>query len=313
MITGGTGLVGMALSGMLVKDGYNVTVLSRKPIAASDEPGVEGQGHIKFATWDVKAGTIDIAALQQADHIIHLAGAGVMNKKWTQEFRQEIRDSRTKSSELIINTLRNNPNKVQSVISASATGWYKEDPIGSIANPHTEEEPADDSFLGETCRLWEAGIQPVRALGKRSVRLRIGIVLSNKGGALQEFEKPLKFGIAGILGNGKQIVSWIHIDDLCRLFIYAMKHDQLTGSFNAVAPNPVSNKELTLTLAKKRNGNTFISMPVPTFILKMMMGARSTEILKSNNVSDEKIRKSGYQFLYPTIDSALQDLYGDKK
>ena len=140
------------------------------------------------------------------------------------------------------------------------------------------------------------------------VKLRIGIVLSNSGGALAEFKKPISFGIAGILSSGKQMVSWIHIDDLCRLFINAIENEQLSGCYNAVAPEPVTNKTLTLELAKKLKGKFFIPMHVPSFVLKIMMGDRSIEVLKSATVSSAKIKQTGFTFLYPTIDAALQQL-----
>ena len=179
--------------------------------------------------------------------------------------------------------LKNNDNKVKAIISASAIGWYGADDDNVL--PFTEEAPADESFLGQTCKRWEAGIEPVTNLGKRLVKFRIGIVLSNDGGALVEFKKPLRFGVAAILGNGKQLVSWVHIDDLCNLFIAGIENENLSCSYNAVAPNPVSNKILTLTLAKAMKRKFFIPMLVPAFVLKIMMGQRSVEVLKSTTVS----------------------------
>ena len=311
LITGGTGLVGNALTSALLKKGYQVIILSRKKkevAAASDKT----QPSVEYAVWNVKDKTINLAALQRADHIIHLAGAGVIDKKWTDAYKKEIIDSRTKSSEFIIETLKNNTNKVKTIVSASAIGWYVPDAEDPSLVPHTEDQSADTSFLGEVCRLWEAGIEPVTELGKRLVKFRIGIVLSNDGGALKEFKTPLKFGVAAILGNGEQIVSWIHIDDLCSLFIYAIQKNQLSGSYNAVAPFPVSNKELTLTLARQYNPKFFIPMHVPSFVLKIMLGGRSLEILKSNTVSDAKISGAGFDFSFKTIESALKNLCNAK-
>jgi len=251
-----------------------------------------------------------MAALQEADYIIHLAGAGVVEKKWTAAYKKEIQESRTESSRLIIDALKNNPdsyrNKVKAIISASAIGWYGADT--EPVKPFTEDAAADVSFLGQTCKLWEAGIEPVTSLGKRLVKLRIGIVLSNDGGALAEFKKPLKFGIAAILGNGKQMVSWVHIDDLCNLFIAGIENENLSGSYNAVAPNPVSNKVLTITLAKAIKGKFYIPMPVPAFVLKIMMGQRSIEVLKSTTVSCKKILDTGFKFTYNDIEIALAEL-----
>lgn len=300
LITGGTGLVGKALTRVLVKKGYKVIILTR------NTRGKEQQAHVQFAAWDVSKQEIDRTALQEADYIIHLAGAGVVEKKWTTAYKKEIQESRTESSRLIIDGLKNNENKVKAIISASAIGWYGADT--EPVKPFSENDAADDSFLGQTCKLWEAGIEPVTSLGKRLVKFRIGIVLSNEGGALVEFKKPLRFGVAAILGNGKQMVSWIHMDDLCNLFIAGIENENLSGSYNAVAPNPVSNKALTLTLAKAMKRKLYIPMQVPAFVLKIMMGQRSIEVLKSTTVSCKKIQDAGFEFGFKTIEAALENL-----
>lgn len=293
-------MVGKALTEALVKKGYKVIILTRNASGKRQRDGVE------YAAWNVSKQEIDIAALQEADYIIHLAGAGVVEKKWTAAYKKEIQQSRTESSRLIIDALRNNNNKVKAVMSASAIGWYGADT--EPVKPFTEDAVADDSFLGQTCKLWEESVEPVTSLGKRLVRFRIGIVLSNDGGALVEFKKPLQFGVAAILGNGKQIVSWIHIDDLCRLFIEGIENENLSGSYNAVAPNPVSNKALTITLAKAMKGKFYIPMHVPAFILKIMMGQRSIEVLKSTTVSCKKIQDTRFEFTFKTIEAALENL-----
>lgn len=300
LITGGTGLVGKALARALVEKGYKVIILTRN---AGDK---KQQPHISYAGWNVKKQEIDITALQEADHIIHLAGAGVVEKKWTLAYKKEIQESRTESSRLIIEALKNNPNKVKTVISASAIGWYGAD--ADHAFPFTEVASPDNSFLGQTCKMWEAGIEPVNALGKRLVKYRIGIVLSNDGGALVEFKKPIRFGVAAILGSGDQVVSWIHIDDLCKLFIAGIENEDLSGSYNAVAPNPVSNKALTLALAKAMTGKFYIPMHVPAFVLNLMMGQRSIEVLKSTTVSCKKILDTGFEFTFETIEVAIAGL-----
>ncbi len=304
LITGGTGLVGRSLTKALINKGYKVIIVTRDTI------GKKQTDNLVYAKWDVHKQQIDTAALQQADYIVHLAGAGVVEKKWTDAYKKEIQQSRTESSRLLIDALQQNTNKVKALISASAIGWYGADK--EHAEIFTEADAADDGFLGQTCKLWEAGIEPVTALGKRLVKLRIGIVLSNDGGALAEFKKPLRFGIAAVLGNGKQMVSWIHMDDLCSLFIAAVENEQLSGSYNAVAPNPVSNRLLTITLAKALNNRSFIAMQVPVFVLKIMMGERSIEVLKSTTVSCKKILGTGFEFTYKTIDAALKNLAATK-
>lgn len=300
LITGGTGMVGNALTNALLTNGYRVIILSRN---VNDKPVTS---NLSYAVWNVKKQEIDIAALQQADYIIHLAGAGVVEKKWTNAYKKEIRDSRTESSRLIINSLTENSNKVKAVVSASAIGWYGADT--EPVKPFTENDAAEESFLGQTCKLWEESIEPVITLGKRLVKLRIGIVLSNAGGALAEFKKPIRLGAAAILSSGQQTVSWIHIDDLCRIFIAALENEKMQGSYNAVAPEPVSNKTLTLTLAKTMNGKLFIPIHVPAFVLKIMMGQRSIEVLKSATVSCKKLLDTGFDFNFTNITAALNNL-----
>ena len=301
LITGGSGMLGTALSKQLLNIGYRVIVVTRRlPESVNTLP------KLSYAVWNVKQQTIDPDAIKKADYIIHLAGAGVVDRKWTEAYKKEISDSRTESSKLLITALKNIPNKVRAVVSASAIGWYGAD----VANnkPFEENDKPSESFLGKTCVLWEQSIEPVTLLNKRLVKFRIGIVLSNTGGALAEFKKPLAGGIAGILGDGKQVVSWVHIDDLCRLFIYGMENTNLSGVYNAVAPLPVTNKELTLELAKQKRGKFFIPLHVPEFVLKLILGDRSVEVLKSTNVSDAKIINTGFKFLFPSISLALQDL-----
>ena len=301
LISGGTGMVGKYLTKFLTEKGYKVIVLSRKlainPLANSS---------VSFAAWDIKKQKMDIAALQLADYIIHLAGAGVMEKKWTNEYKKEIVSSRVESAKLIIESLKKYPNKVQAVISASAIGFYGKDAEPPIS--FTEDAAADKSFLGETCRLWEESINPVTTLNKRLVKLRIGIVLGKNAGALKEFMAPLKFGMATILGNGKQMISWIHIEDLCRMFLFAIENNNMNAVYNAVAPQPVNNKTLMLTLAKKMNPFVYIPFYIPAFILKIMLGGRSIEVLKSAAVSCKKITDLGFSFLYPDINKAMDDL-----
>ena len=190
-------------------------------------------------------------------------------------------------------------------MSASAIGWYGEDPVIPNPKPFTEIDNADESFLGETCKQWEASIEPVIEQNIRLVKLRTGIVLSNDGGALKEFKKPLRFGITAILGNGRQMVSWIHIDDLVQVYLYALQNENMKGVYNAVAPNPVPNRKLILQMGKRIKGSFFIPVHVPSLVLEFVLGDMSIEILKSTTVSCDKVLAAGFSFLYPTIGSAL--------
>ena len=190
----------------------------------------------------------------------------------------------------------------------SGIGWYGPDPVIPNPKPFVESDAAATDFLGETCRQWEAAIEPVTLAGKRLVKLRTGIVLSNKGGALAEFKKPLRLGVAAVLGSGSQIVSWVHIDDLCRIFLKAIEDNAMNGVYNAVSPKPVSNKTLTLQLAKATRGKFYLPLHVPSFVLKMVLGEMSIEVLKSATVSANKIRTATFDFIYPTIEAAINAL-----
>lgn len=303
LISGGTGLIGTNLSRHLIERGYEIIILSRDKNKTSHDP------KITFSFWNVEKQIIDAEVVLKADHIIHLAGAGVMDKKWTTDYKKKILESRSKSAEIIINCLKENPHQAKTFVSASAIGWYGADskPLDRKEGFIETDLPAND-FLGETCLLWEASVEPVSALEIRLVKLRTGIVLSNNGGAFKEYRAPLNFGVAPILGNGKQVVSWIHIDDLCRMYCEAIENNYLHGSFNAVAPESVSQKTLILTLGQKMRHRFFIPIYVPAFILKLIFGKRSIEILKSATVSNKKIKAMGFTFLYPTIEAAIEEL-----
>lgn len=301
LITGGTGLIGKHLSHLLVQKGYNVIILTRN-IPQQNHPA------IGYAKWNISDNTIDKDAIAKADYIIHLAGAGVADERWTDNRKQEIIDSRVKSSELIIKTLKENTHHVKAVLSASAIGWYGPDNNQTLKTGFTEDALPVDDFLGKTCRLWEESIQPVESLGIRLVKLRTGIVLSKEGGAFTEFKKPIKFGIAGIIDGGEQVVSWIHIEDICRMYWYALQNEQIQGVYNAVAPNPLTNKALTLEIAKQCRGKLFIPVHVPSFVIKLMLGEMSIEVLKSVTVNASKIKSTGFQFMYPTIEAAVKEL-----
>lgn len=303
LITGGTGLIGQALTQLLTDHGYQVIILSRQP---HTEKNTENN-LVTYAGWDIRRQTVDKDALAAADHIVHLAGANVGAGRWTAAYKKEILESRTLSSQLLFNALQQHPNKVKKFISASATGYYGN--YDSNKSAFTEASPAAEDFLGTTCQAWESGVLQVESLGKQVVIFRTGIVLSRKGGALKEFYKPLQFGFATILGNGEQWISWIHLQDLVRLYFNAIVNPQLQGIFNAVAPQPVHHKELILTMARAAKGKSFIPAYVPAFALKLTLGEMSVEVLKSVRVSSQKIQDTGFVFSYPDIQAAMEQLF----
>ncbi len=300
LITGGTGMIGKSLTTLFLEKGYKVIVLTRKDKKSR-------RLNVSFAKWDVEKGTIDASAIQAANIIVHLAGEGVADKRWSVKRKQAIVDSRVQSGNLLVKALSENQHQVKTFIAASAIGWYGPDTETSLVNGFVETDSSDNSYLGNTCQVWEQSTSDIATMGIRLVTLRIGIVFNKKGGALAEFIKPAKFGLATILGTGKQIVSWIHQQDLCRVIQYAIETPSLVGIYNAVAPEPISNKKLVLAIAKKTYP-IYLPVYVPSFALKIILGEMSIEVLKSAKVSAQKIQAAGFVFDYPTVEEALTDL-----
>ena len=297
LIAGGTGLIGTALTKALVQKNYEVIILSRSKKSVSEK-------NISYSVWDINSQTIDEEAVKKADYIIHVAGANVGDTRWTKKRKKEIVDSRVKSSELLVKSLQKIPNKIRAVISSSAIGYYGPDPQVPNPRPFVETDSPFNDFLAKTVKDWETAMQPIKELGKRLVFFRTGIVLSNEEGAYTKFKKPLKFGLNPILGNGQQMISWIHIDDLVGLYIEAIKNENWHGVYNAVAPNPVSNQQLMKEMAKQAKG-FHITARIPSPVLKIVLGEMSIEVLKSTTVSAEKVQKAGFKFLFPTIQEAV--------
>ncbi len=301
LITGGTGLIGTALTKELVKREHEVIILTRQAKGRTSSAG------ISYAEWNVDKLLIDKQAIESADIIIHLAGANVAGKRWTNERKQEIVESRTRSGELIVKALNEIPNKVKLVVSSSAIGYYGPDPEVPNPKPFVESDPPHNDFLASTCYQWEQAILPVKNLGIRTVVFRTGIVLSREGGAYTEFVNPVKFGLAPVLGNGRQVVSWIHIEDIVRLYMEAIANEDFNGIYNAVSPHPVTNKALMLAIARSKK-SFFIPAPVPAFALKIALGEMSIEVLKSATVSSKKVEETGFSFQFPTIELAVENL-----
>lgn len=302
LIAGGTGTIGKRLQQLLTARKYEVIILSRQ--TGSKKPAVP---QTAYAHWDPAKGEIDREAVASADYIINLSGAGVAEQRWTARRKRAILESRTQSCALLVKALQEIPNKVKAVVSASASGYYGPDTRQSLSKGFSEDDPPATDFLAAVCRKWEESIQPVRELGKRLVILRTGIVLSRNGGAFTEFMKPFRFGVAAILGSGRQMVCWIHEDDICNMYIRALEHETMSGPYNAVAPAAVTNKELVLALAAARR-RFYVPVHVPAFALRIALGEMSVEVLKSSHLSAARIQQSGYQFAFPDIRSAAQHL-----
>lgn len=297
LISGGTGLIGKKLSKMLRERGYDVRILSRKP-----------SNNNNFIHWDINKNFIQDSALQKVDTIIHLAGEGIADKRWSGERKKEILDSRVKSTRLLFDLLSKTNHEVKQFISASAIGYYSERGDELMKE---ENIPAND-FLGQTCNAWEYEVDKISTLNIRTVKIRTGIVLSTAGGALQKMTTPFKFGIGSALGDGKQWMSWIHEDDLCNMYIYAIENKNLNGAYNAVAPEPVTNNEFSITLASVLK-RPYWFPKVPSFILKLIFGEMAIVVLGSTKASSEKISTTGFKFKFENLRDCLTDLFQKKK
>ena len=294
LITGATGLVGSRLTELLMQKGYNVSHIGR----------AKRSGQIPSYVWNVEEGTIDKNILQDIDTIIHLAGAGVADKRWTAARKKEILDSRINSTRLLFESLRKQTHQVKSVISASAIGLYGFTAGEEIFDEDTK--PGSD-FLAQVTKQWEEEIDLISTLGIRTVKMRIGIVLSDKGGALPAMAKPIRFGIGAPLGSGKQYLSWIHLDDLCAMFLMAVENESMNGAYNAVGSGWVTNEDMTKSIAHTLNKPLWLPN-VPAFFMKIMIGEMADIVLNGSKVSSEKIQKLGFEFRHTDLSVALREL-----
>lgn len=294
LITGASGLVGTRLTTLLLQKGYQVFHLGRS----------SRSGAVPSFVWDVENGTMDVAALKGIDAIIHLAGAGVADKRWNQQRKKEILDSRINSTRLLGRYLRQHPHQVQTIVSASAIGIYG---FRDTKTMFTEEGPYADDFLAHVVKEWEASVDQLQSERIRVAKLRIGIVLSDKGGALVEMARPVNWGVGTALGSGQQPIAWIHLDDLCNMFIHAIENNNMRGAYNAANPNWVSNMELTKSIAKVLQRPLWLP-PVPSFVLKLLVGEMAEIVLGGSRVSADKILHAGFRFQYETADDAIRDL-----
>ena len=298
LITGGTGLVGSHLIPLLEKEGFNTAILSRKK-----QPKT---GVISFQ-WDVVNKKIDSKAIEWADIIIHLAGANVGEKRWTSKRKKTILESRTESTALLEEAIKSAGKTDLLFISASAIGIYE----NNTGKELDENGPNGGDFLAHVTKEWEKSIEKIRPLVKRLAYVRTGVVLSDQGGALVQMTTPVKFFVGAPLGSGKQIVSWIHMEDLCRIYLETIKNERLEGAINAVAPEAVSNKEITRGIADTINKPLWLPN-VPGFVLKIILGEMSAVVLNSNHVIPKKLEDNDFSFSFPKVKGALEDLLSKK-
>jgi uncharacterized protein (TIGR01777 family) len=295
LLTGGTGLIGRSLTKQLLANGYRVSHLSRNP---GKDP------RVKTFLWDVAKGVIDEHCIDDVDIIVHLAGAGIADKRWTGERKKEIIDSRTKSIGLIYHLLRTKKHQVNTIVSASAIGYYSDRGDELL----TENSPPNNDFMAKCCVAWEAAVDEGRAFNLKIVKFRTGVVLDN-GGALKQMALPVKLYIGSPLGSGKQWIPWIHWQDVVGMYLLAIENESFTGVYNMVAPNPVTNEQLTQAIAKQLHKPLW-APKIPAFFLKLLMGEMSIIALGSTKVSAQKIEDAGFKFKYPNISSALKEIYG---
>ncbi|MEN8249150.1 MAG: TIGR01777 family oxidoreductase [Bacteroidota bacterium] len=294
LIAGGSGLIGSHLSSMLIDKGYTVGHLTRGSTIIGD--------HINQFNWDVDNGEIDDTAILWADHIINLAGENV-GQRWKDDTRDKILISRVAATQLLVDALVKNNKRVSSFINASAIGIYGEDTGEESLN---ENSLRGDGFLASVAKCWERAAGGVKDYAERFVVLRIGVVLTPAGGALEKMLQPIRWGVGSALGSGKQWISWIHINDLCRMFLMTIE-EPIRGVLNGVAPNPVTNLEFTRELAKKMK-KPLLMPRVPAFILKLLLGKMAIMVLGSNKVSPEAFQEEGFKFEYETLSKALDSL-----
>lgn len=290
LIAGGTGLVGQAVSDLLKREGMNVRILStNKPLADKND-------HIYH--WNPEIQAIDERAFIDVDAIINLAGSSI-NQPWTKSGKEQIVNSRVNSCKTLSKAL--NGKKLPCIITASAVGVYP-DKEGQWM---TEDTDPDTGFLAETVVTWEKASFELKAQCDRFLILRIGVVLSDKDGALPVIAKPVKFGIGSAIGSGKQYMSWIHIKDLARMVLFGLMENDVKGTYNAVASYPVTNNDFTKTLAKSLKKPYFFPN-VPAFVMRILLGERADIVLKGGRVSNGKFKKHGFQFEFDQVEKAFQ-------
>lgn len=295
LITGGSGSLGVAISELLLKSGHQPVWLSRE---AGNYKGIT-----KFK-WDISKNYIDEKAFEGVESIIHLAGAGIADRRWTTEYKKQIIDSRVKSSELLFNYISKNNFPIHTLVGGSAMGYY-----GAIQSEKlfTETDNSGTDFLAETCVLWEKSYEPFINSGIRTSIIRTGVVLSKHHGAYAKMAPTFKLGLGAAIASGKQYFPWIHINDIAAIFVHALFDQKTKGIYNGVASELITNKAFSRQLAKSFNKPFFLPN-VPAFLLKIVMGEGSVMVTQGPKISNQKIKDSGFKFEFESVETALKDL-----
>lgn len=301
LITGATGLIGNALVKKLLFKGYQVTILSRNKNAYL--PGVDSY------FWDPSKQEIAHESIGTADAIINLAGAGIADKRWSASYKQMILSSRIQATKLLVDKLATIPNKVKTLINASAVGYY-----GANTNNDwmTETSPAGNDYLADVVRKWEMEAFRAKSLRVRTIALRTGIVLSALGGALPKLALPVRLGLGAAFGTGNQYISWIAMEDLINMYVHALENPSVEGIYNAVSPQPVTNLEFTKKLAKHFRRPLFLPN-IPEWAIKLLVGEMADTLVGGNLASADKIVKTGFQFEYAELENAIKHYYDQPK
>lgn len=300
LVIGATGLIGRNLCRFLAADGHSVAAVSRSLI----EP--KGLAISEIHQWDTQAGPLPLAALSGVDAVVNLAGEPIDARRWSDQQKKRIRDSRVITTRNIVDGLRSVARKPTVFVSGSAVGFY-----GNRGDePLEETSAAGKGFMSEVCQEWEGEAASAGELGIRVVQVRTGVVLSTEGGALKKMSAPFKLGLGGPLGSGKQWFPWIHIDDIAGIFQHAIVNGSLAGPVNGVAPHPVTNSDFTREFARALGRPAFL--PVPEIGLKVLMGEMAEVLVGSQRVLPKAALDSGYEFRYPQLARALADLLGSK-
>jgi uncharacterized protein (TIGR01777 family) len=296
LITGGSGFIGKHLTCLLIENGFSVSIFSRT--------FKQKKGNVSYYKWDIAKGYIEDDAVLKADYIIHLAGEGIAEKRWTAKRKQDIVQSRTQSVALIYDVLRKNNKQLEAFVSASGIGIY-----GAINGElicSEDNTPPENDFLGSTCQLWELAADDIANLGIRTVKIRTGLVLGKAEGFLKKLTPVFKLKLGSALGSGKQYMPWIHIDDLCAIYLEAINNTEMIGAYNAAINDNTNNEIFSKTLCKIYGYSLWLPN-LPSFLIKIALGEMAQILLTGRRVSSDKIEKLGFQFRFKNLHNALRD------